>query len=103
LREALESTDDLFGCPSLLASTGVAPTYHELRILELELVKKIDPICLDQLPPRDPLADAWAYMCKPRGYPKDKIVDVTWIERVRRLAGDRFSSSYVDDERPLLS
>jgi hypothetical protein len=65
-------------------------TYRELRMLELDLVLKAGPPYWDRLPPHDALANAWAYIRDPRGYPKDKLVDAAWITAIRRLAEDRF-------------
>jgi hypothetical protein len=90
LNDALLGAEDLFGhFTSAMVGDG-SSAYRRLRMLELDLVLKAGPPYWDQLPPDDPLANAWAYIRDPRGYPKDKLVDAAWTVGVRRLAEDRF-------------
>lgn len=91
LDNALRGAEDLFGHFNPEMAKGANSVYRKLRILELDLVLKAGAPYWDQLPPHDTLASAWAYIRDPRGYPKDKLVDASWIAGIRRLAEARFS------------
>jgi hypothetical protein len=96
LGPALEAADELFGLnPSKHPKDQSGSSgYRGLRLLELELVGRVDPRVLDGLPLNDPLAVAWALIRDPRGYPdKPTIGDHRWMRRISDLAERRFATS----------
>jgi hypothetical protein len=103
LTVALEGADELFGlsAPSQPTDpTEMISGYRGLRLLELELVGKVDPRHLDSLPSHDLLAVAWTFIRDPRGYPdKPKLRGHGWLRNIRALAERRYPKG-LDSTRP---
>jgi hypothetical protein len=81
---ALDGAEVLFGVQiSAVPTTQIAKVgYSGLRVLELSLVERFDPRCLDTLESADGFASAWQMISNPRGYPKPWKNDSEWIGRV---------------------
>jgi hypothetical protein len=94
-RLALEGAEELFGFSFLPPQVDrtEASGYRALRLLELQLVQRVDPRYLDKMPADDPLAIAWALIRDPRGYPdKPELRGNGWMLQVRETVERRFGT-----------
>jgi hypothetical protein len=92
LREAIIAAEEIFGHLDSFFPQNADKRfgYRGLRMLEFDLVMIADPRDFDRLPAKDPLAEAWTFICNPR-YPKPvKMVDRDWIGSIEQLAQARF-------------
>ena len=95
LEIALQAANAVFRYPQTPArdEPSSARGYRGLRLLELNLVGRVDPRHLDKLPPAGALGKVWAFIRDPRGYrDTPPRIDSGWLRRASAMVNDSLTA-----------